>query len=105
MAKSGAGEFTPRPTSQSKTLHVGVTGAQHGRETGCFHLATAAFARLLIMAVAPHDSERAFTINFLFQAAKGSLHRLAFFELNFGQIISHPLSDSKSGWLKPAVSS
>jgi hypothetical protein len=66
-------------------LQVGVTGGQHrGKPRGLF-LAAAAFAGLFKMPMAAHHFERAFTVDFLFEPAKGFFYGFAFFQFNFGQ--------------------
>ena len=67
------------------TLQVRVTGGQHCGEPRGFFFAPTAFAGLFKMPMAAHHFERAFTIDFLFEPAKGFFYRFAFFQFNFGQ--------------------
>src|SRR5688572_14641621 len=55
-------------------LQVGVTSAEHRREPGDLHLAAAAFAGLLVVAMISDFLQCAFAINPLFQPSQGLLH-------------------------------
>jgi len=66
-------------------LHIGVAGAEHGREPGGFLFAPAAFARFLKMPMVAHDFQSPFAVDFFLQPPQGFLNRLALFKLNFGQ--------------------
>jgi hypothetical protein len=81
----------PHPAMEFKGLEIRVTRGQHGGESGHFHFATLAFARLFKMPVIAHDFKRPFAIDFLFQSSQGLFDWLAFFQFNFGQFNSHPL--------------
>ena len=60
-------------------LQVRVTRGQHGGETRYFLLASAFFAGLLERAVAAHDFQRAFAINFFLKPSQRAIHGFAFF--------------------------
>jgi hypothetical protein len=60
-------------------LQVGVTGGQHGGETGHFFFAAAFFARLFKRPAAAHDFQRAFAIDFFLKPTQRAFYGFAFF--------------------------
>lgn len=84
----------PHPATRVQTedgLQISVTGAEHGGEPRDLLLAPATGARLLEVAMITHFFQGAFAIDFLFQSTQRTVHGLAFFQFNFGQLNSHPL--------------
>ena len=65
--------------SDELELQVRVTRGQHGGETRDFLLATAFFAGLFERAMAAHDFQRAFAVDFFLKPAQRAIHRFAFF--------------------------
>lgn len=59
---------------QKIDLQVGVTSAEHCRESCDLHLATTAFTRLLVMAVISDFPQCAFAINSLLEPSQGLFH-------------------------------
>jgi hypothetical protein len=74
-----------------KASHIGITGAQHGREAGGLHLAPLALAGLLEMPVVAHFLQGAFAVDLFLQAPQGLVNRFAFFQSNLSQKFSLPL--------------
>jgi hypothetical protein len=72
--------------------HIGVTGAQHGGKAGRFHFAALALAGLFKMTVIAHFLQSPFTIDLFLQSPQGFIDGLAFFQSNFCQKFSLPLS-------------
>ena len=70
----------------AKGLQVGVAGAQHGAEAGGLFLAATALARLLEMPVAADFLQRAFAIDLFLQPPQRTVHGLAFFKPDLGQL-------------------
>jgi hypothetical protein len=66
------------PKNRKIILEVSVAGAQHGRETGHFHLTAAAFARFFIMAMITDFTQSSFTIDPLFEASQGLFYGFTF---------------------------
>jgi hypothetical protein len=63
---------------QKNDLQIGVTGAEHGGETGHFHLAAAAFARLLIVTMVADLFEGSLAVDSFFEPTQGFFHRFTF---------------------------
>jgi len=59
-------------------LQIGVTGAEHGGETGHFHLAAAAFARLLIVTMVPDFTKGSLAVDSFLEPTQGFFHRFTF---------------------------
>lgn len=55
-------------------LEVGVTSAEHRRETSDLHLATTAFAGLLVMTMISDFPQCAFTVDSFFEPTQGFFH-------------------------------
>ena len=60
-------------------LQVRVARGQHGGETRDLLLAAAFFAGLLERAMAAHDFQRAFAIDFFLKPSQRAIHGFAFF--------------------------
>jgi len=75
-----------------KASHIGVTGAQHGGKAGRLHFAPFAFAGLFKMTVIAHFLQSSLAVDFFLQPPQGFVNRLAFFQSNFCQKFSLPLS-------------
>jgi hypothetical protein len=60
-------------------LQIRVARGQHGGETRDFLLAAAFFAGLFERAMAAHDFQRAFAVDFFLQPSQRAIHRFAFF--------------------------
>ena len=58
---------------------IRVARGQHGGETRDFLLASAFFAGLFERAMAAHDFQRAFAVDFFLKPAQRAIHRFAFF--------------------------
>lgn len=90
--RAGCRFLACRPAPEN--LHVGVAGAQHGREPGRLFLAAPAFARLLKMPVNADNFQRSLTVDSLLQSPQGLFNGLAFFQFNLGQTFSLPLQQT-----------
>ena len=73
---------------------VGVASRQHCGKAGHFHLATRAFARLLVMAMGADFLQSTFAVQPFLEPAQRLIDRLAFFQLNFCQLRSLPSGGS-----------
>src|SRR5438046_3912722 len=66
-------------------LQIGIAGAQHGREPGHLHFATAPFARLFIMTVVAHFLQDALAVDLFLQSPQRFFHRFTLFEFDLCQ--------------------